>query len=428
MTHRQPQHRHLEGTAGGYDRRGLDRMTDAELVAAVVDVVSEPREGPANSFVLHAPLELTARARLLGLTPNDPRLRRLARLRLVSIAARYQTYEPARRRGAGHPDGHPDGHDDLDRSADAIISAIVGGDLDGVDAAVRAAAAAPAVDGEVVRALVDRLAPALIHRTAAAAHGSILLATLVEAPDQAPGWLPLLRPLARELARRPDWLLRWFGHIPSPEPKPGTEPDPDALFGVLADPPRLGTPDSTFIHPTMMQVDAPEVAGDLLGPVAGPGRAVTTGARRALTRVAALAMVRDTTDHAPYGWTHCLTLPQAVLTLAPRLEAVGVPALAIAATLVLGFRASQASVPLDPGDALVRPAHPTTEVDRRRHLVTEAARRHDAHVAKYLLAVLTEADRDPGAAHLYLRAGEHLLEVWDAGGPDPDDLLAAEIA
>lgn len=48
-----------------YDRLGLGAWTDAQLIAAVAAVVSRPKVAPATSFVLHAPLELLARALLL---------------------------------------------------------------------------------------------------------------------------------------------------------------------------------------------------------------------------------------------------------------------------------------------------------------------------------------------------------------------------
>ena len=43
----------------------IDDLSDAELIAAVASVVRTPRADPADSFVLHAPLELAARAALL---------------------------------------------------------------------------------------------------------------------------------------------------------------------------------------------------------------------------------------------------------------------------------------------------------------------------------------------------------------------------
>lgn len=420
----------VDAIAETYDQRALHRLSDAELVAAVTAVVAEPREGPADSFVLHSPLELAARTRLLDRT--EPELRPLARLRLVSIAARYQSYQPADLDRAAHGvatgAGGTESHDPLDQ----LLAAIDGGDLDAVDRACRrlvsTVTTANGTAAATIASLLDRLAPAVAARTAAAAHAPIFLAALVEQSERASGWLPLLRPLARELARHPDWALGWIDDatMTDAQPRSATTADIDALAQTLADPPRLGVPGSSFIHPLLMQVDAAGVADRLLGPFTGghrPGQPTWPVAARTVLRLAALAMVRDDPAHAPYGWTHCLTLPQAVLILAPQLDRAGVPALAIAATQVLAFRAAQGSVTLDPADPLLTPADAATAPARRRRLVSEAARRHDAHIAKYLLAVLSQAEADPEASELFLTAGEHLLAVWDDLGPDPDEVL-----
>src|SRR5438552_647282 len=71
-----------------YDRAGLDDLTDAQLFDLAAAGVSVPRQQPANSFVLHAPLELMARQLLLPHVPVH--LRRAARERLVWVAARYE--------------------------------------------------------------------------------------------------------------------------------------------------------------------------------------------------------------------------------------------------------------------------------------------------------------------------------------------------
>ena len=71
-----------------YDRAGFDDLSDAQLFDRAAGVVSLPRLDEANSFVLHAPLELMARRLLLPLVP--PRLRRPARERLIWVAARYE--------------------------------------------------------------------------------------------------------------------------------------------------------------------------------------------------------------------------------------------------------------------------------------------------------------------------------------------------
>ncbi|MEL6983338.1 MAG: hypothetical protein AAFO29_13010, partial [Actinomycetota bacterium] len=120
---------------------------------------------------------------------------------------------------------------------------------------------------------------------------------------------------------------------------------------------------------------------------------------------------------------HCLTIPHAVLTVADGIDRAGGQALAVAATQTLAFRAAQGSRPLDPNDELIRPADPATAAARAEALIVEAAQRHDAHVAKYVLTSLDAAALDPGAGHLHLAAAEHLLAAWDANGPDPDDLL-----
>jgi hypothetical protein len=62
--------------------------TDAELVAAVVDVLASPRVTLApSSFVLHAPLELLARSALLPRV--RPEARAGVRHRIAQIAAQY---------------------------------------------------------------------------------------------------------------------------------------------------------------------------------------------------------------------------------------------------------------------------------------------------------------------------------------------------
>ena len=78
-----------------------------------------------------------------------------------------------------------------------------------------------------------------------------------------------------------------------------------------------------------------------------PGGIEPRAARSLLSRVAAWSMLQDDPEHAPYGWSHCLTMPQGVLS-----PAVDDPhrrgAVAVAATYVAGFRAALGSVRLDP--------------------------------------------------------------------------------
>ena len=70
-----------------YLRRGLDAVPDAHLCDLVAELVARPKVAEADSFVLHAPLELLARTALLQLV--EPQARDLARRRLVWLGATY---------------------------------------------------------------------------------------------------------------------------------------------------------------------------------------------------------------------------------------------------------------------------------------------------------------------------------------------------
>ena len=73
-------------------------------------------------------------------------------------------------------------------------------------------------------------------------------------------------------------------------------------------------PGSAFIYPLMSQVERLGIATDLL---AEPTRGVPFDAgARVILRVAAWSMLQEPAEHAPYGWSHCLTMPQAVLAVA----------------------------------------------------------------------------------------------------------------
>ncbi len=376
-----------------YHDRDLGAFSDGALVAAVAAVVTVPRRPPTGSFVLHAPLELAARAALLPLVSPDRR--ELARLHIVALAAQYQSAPVA----------------DLPQSSPAtraevgdLLRAIDGRDLPEVDA-VAASLTGRRSHHELVGDLTDALVPV----SAAAAHAPIFLYHLSRSHPLGGVSTSLLRPLAQELAANPEWKVRWFENW-----KPTAGADGGQLAGALAAAPLLGSPGSTFIHPLLMQVDESGVASSQLAEVIGPYR---DDSARAILRVAAQSMLEDDPAHAPYGWSHCLTLPQAVLGL------VGFSTnpdrlLAMAATHVLALRAGLGQTP----PTLNMNFEPSA-VDPTL-LASEAATSHDAHIVKYVLACLDAAAFDPEARHLYYRAGQRLLDVWADAGGDPTDPLS----
>jgi hypothetical protein len=405
------------------DPAAAESWSDRELVRAAAQVVSQPKQAPADSFLLHAPLELLARAQLLSRVRSADR--EGARQRIVAMADQYEAAGPS-----VEPPASPAASDPADL-AGSLLAAVTAGELDDVD--VLAAAFGSVASALDVRRL---LADGVVASLAAAAHASILLSLL---PRVASADLPLstlVRGPARELARNPDWQLRWFEH---PD-EPGVA---RSLADALAEVPQLGVPGSTFIYPVMDQAESSGVAASLLGGVAGlrhdgppPDLAAIN---RDLSRIAAWSMVQEPTEHARYGWTHCLTMPQAVLVVGGD-GADPHRAAAIAATHVVGFRAALGQREIDPewapapsrlptfeealavgpDEAAAWAWHVSTEgeADLVQDLITRASLQHDAHVVKYTLASLDAAAADPDASRLHLAAVAFLLSLWHTeGGP-----------
>jgi hypothetical protein len=393
----------------------FDDLSDAELIAAVASVVRIPRTKPADSFVLHAPLELAARAALLPrVAPSE---RGAARAQIAAIATGFEAFGPAA------PAPRDCTFDSLADGATRLADSIAAGDLDEVDA-VAAWLGRHARNDDLAPLLADSIVPSL----AAAAHGSIFLFQMPRVAPRGELTGELLRPLAREVARNSDWQLRWFRDREPAGTSPSAGPG-EALFSALQATPRLGVPGSDFIYPLMSQVEREGVAARLLSEVT----TLEVGAAARVTlRAAALSMLQEPGDHAAYGWSHCLTMPQAVLGIA-RWCADPTTAIAVAATYVAGFRAALAVRPLearwvpddpgisvgaaleiDPGQARAAVWHAPVEQLGAivTLLATRAATHHDAHLVKYTLACLDAAYAHPEDARLYLSAAASLHGWW----------------
>jgi hypothetical protein len=355
------------------------------LIAEVGDLIAVPKQAPADSFVLHAPLELLARAGLLPFVRADARA--AAEERIRDLASQYEAAGPPVEEPAPiHVDTTAEG-------VERLVAAIEAGDLDDVDRL-----ATWVGDHVTATELREALAQPVAASLAAAAHASILL-DLLPRVALASGVSPrIVRGPARELARYPDWKLRWFE-----DPSDDTA-TPTALADALLDVPMLGLPGSNFIFPIMNQAEESGIAAKLLSGVLD-GDAAAAG--RDLARIAAWSMLQDSPDNAPYGWSHCLTMPQSVIALAghgstPR------TAIAVAATHVVGFRAALAERALEPDDELLLDETPELVTS----LATRAALHHDAHLVKYTLACFDAAAADPTHRRLYLSAASFLSDWW----------------
>jgi hypothetical protein len=390
----------------------IHEFSDARLVHATGDRLAVPRVGRADSFVLHSALELLARAALLPFV--DPAARPAARARFVELGDQFERFDEPVQRPATR---------EFDNVADAarlLVDALDRSELDDVDAAAAwlGRTASP-------MQLRDLLADALVPSLAAAGHAPIFLYLLprVAARGEATG--ELVRQLARELARHPGWRLTWFERSGSDQPIGSAE----ALTAALAATPRLGDPPSAFIHPLMARIDTSDAAAAWLGHV-------TTGVdihdrSLGLLRVAAWSMICEPTRHAPYGWSHCLTMPQAVLGVAHSCSDPST-ALAVAATYVAGFRTladgplvmemvdSDPQMPVHEAiatDPRLAAAAAWYDTPRDQHgvmttLATIAGVHADAHLVKYTLACFDAAAADPSSRRLYMAAAASLASWW----------------
>jgi hypothetical protein len=412
-----------EDVARHYERAGFDHLSDAQVFELAARVIAVPREAPANSFVLHAPLELMARALLLPLVPAADR--RSVRERMLWVAAKYQSEsQPV------HPPVARE-FTTFEIARRALLEAVADRALDAADRVAEWYVANAPVDEAL------RLAGPTLDMLAAAGHAPIAFFLLSRVATTNRSALALLRPLIRELARAPQLRFTWVNAAEFPG---GSESE---LSAALARTPRLGLPGNDFIFPLVHQVDANGVAQDVIGQAMPRD---VTGAARAALRVATESMLQDDPAFAPYGWTHCLTLPQAIVELFPWLSDPQ-RAAAIAATYVVAFRSGESHVDVDlrwvPEHVSASPIESLTmspavaaaawyhaaEAERSAALPTliaRAASHEDAHFAKYTLACLVAAARDPDARHMYVAAAASLAAWWstiglDHGGFDDND-------
>jgi hypothetical protein len=388
----------------------LAAASDAVLIQAVAASIEPPKVQINSSFLLHAPLELLARAWLLPHVP--PHRREDARRRIAEIAVRYAAEGP-------EIEPKPKAYPTNDAALSELSVALRTGDADAADCSLLFLA--PRIPVERFRAL---LAEPILPLLGAAGHAPILLMLLEGAAGPFPECGALLRSPLRALALEADRRLTWMEAAGGPA---GT-PTP-ALFDCLAAPPRVVT-SSRGIASTMRAVERDGYAAHILA--AATSGVTVPAARRALLRAAALSMLLDDPAHAPYGWTHCFTLPQAILSLED-VAADVTRMVRIAATHLLGFRATLGSVRLqypfvpERGIGSMLPQREPSEVaaavfnagadqcqSLRSQLVERAAIHADAHLVKYTMACLTAADRDPQESALYLAAAAYLGAWWDS--------------
>ena len=291
-------------------------------------VVSIPKRDPANSFILHAPLELLARRALLHYVAPDRR--DAVREQIVRVAALYE-------RAAEPIEARNDASFASPAAAGAALAgAVAAKDLDAVDAA--AAWLGRCATADDVLALADTTVASL----AAAGHANIYFLLLARtacveprrahvAPPAGARDRPLPRVPGRVARRRFGARYRPSRHRPRSSPARW----PARRCSVCPAATSCSRPCTRSIR-----AGRPAPSSNRTSPPTSPV------ASRAIQRTAAQSMLQDDPTFAPYGWTHCLTLSQAALGIRHRL-ADPVHAAAIAATYVVAFRAAEGAHVID---------------------------------------------------------------------------------
>ncbi len=389
-------------------------LDDHRLVAGVARRIGVPRAAVADgkgSFVLHAPLELMARAALLPYVA--PAARDAARGRIEALGAAYEASGPP----VAEP--RPQGYASPPDAWRRLAAAVEREELDDVDAAADWLGARCRPD-ELVAALTD----VVVDRLSAAGHGNIYLALLGRTqPRGLPG--QMLRHPARELATASQHRIA--------VPRTISVPDQSGLrtgelLEALTRVDVVDPPPSLFIAPMVEHAQAHGALDGLLDD--DGGFRAPAAPPFALLRFAAQAMLQGPPQQAPFGWTHCLTLAQAPLLVA---SAGSDPARAVfvAAAYLVAHWATQGRghVDLDavpppngadvaealddaPAAAAAAAWHAAEPEATVAALATSAATAHDAHRVKYTLACIDAAAADLTHRSTYLAAAAYLNAWW----------------
>lgn len=419
--------------ADEYSRRELESLSDAELYRQATGIVSRPPVKGGSSFSLHAPLEMMARYGLLPLVQGNDRT--LARMQMVASAAQFESQTTAGKTPAQlSPFANP-----ADAKAE-FAKLFKKGDADGLEAITLQFAAQY---GKA--SLVHLLTPLALPTLTGAAHSHIGLWLMLRHSETADlGDASLLRAAARALAGGAGSQLKSFkamaidGGVPlnqSPAEvenmvmqKLAVAPRGKQAYGSMAhlisSGEATGSPDALFadfvFHDlTDEQIDA---------------------AFRAILRTCAHNMLQHSTSFAKFGWSHCLTLPQAACGL----SSVNMNRkLALAAALVwitayrtvlsdhdlaLDWQPKPLAKPMTLAEALQ--AGPDAASARvwnadasevpliKQTLATQASIRTDQHLIKYTRACLDMVSFDHEQERLYLAAAAHLAGVWVPEQPE----------
>jgi len=414
-----------------YKNRALGELSDADIFDQVCAIVARPPVRGLTSFTLHAPLEVMARYGLIRLVnPMDHELARLQMVASASVYGHHVESMPAPARAYSFRDANTAGEE--------LARTFTSGDADGMEALVLSIASQFGTSS-----LVNLLTPLALPTLTGASHSHIGLWLLLRHAERASADdASLLRAAARALAVDPTAQMKSF-HSTSMKGgqrlETSTEVVGKEVLDKLANPAK-GIPVGESIRALVEAGEKTGNADRLFGEIIRHdlSRPQIDAAFRAVLRVSAHSMLQHDVEHAKFGWSHCLTLPQSAFGLSS-VTTDGKLALAAALVWITAYRSVLSDRALDLDwcptpikDASVLEAlqtSPTAAASRvwhapdaelpaiRRILATEASIRNDIHLVKYTRACLDMGTFDPGHVRLYLSAAAHLCAVWIAQVP-----------
>ena len=408
----------------------IESCSDHAVLLHCLDLVGGSTSG-RSSFELHTPLELMARYRLLPWV--DREFRHAARAQMLATALDFRRV--AKPIPQQSDQGAAGALDELERGVGADASwQDIASDLGRPDGLRR----------DQLRIVAHLLGDRVIANVGAAGHGHLLLAHAFDSD----GWIrEALSPHIR-------FFVDWFASDEQTEGaalledlRPlATAEDAEEVSAFLASIPRNSAKSE---HGGVRGVlDRARKTGFDCG-VRSDSDARPQERCAAAMEVAARFMLLET-DEMEYGWSHCLTLPEAACTLAEHApnarsaERAVVVAISYVAAFVSALRSGTPLPPLEDAartatqsdllaafkgkDALqaapaVALAMKEDEAMRSWHSICSLASiRPDAHFVKYAYACLRCADGRTQHPRVFLAAAAKLLAAWMQRFPDGMEL------
>ena len=406
---------------GQISEKDLFSLSDDSFFEWAAGLVSSPKSKLA-SFTMHAPLEIMARFLLLHRVAPEHQF--LARLQIAASATRYTEIGQSLALPSVYTHGNAlNGDGPLEK----VIRSIANGDVEGT-----VKASCEFVASGAYPLLVDGLADHFVSHFSCGAHSHIYLHLLsLLSPSQQRVALPMLIGFANELSHHPRQVI---SPIENGAACYKIGADNEHLASTILNVTKLEPPSEGGISAMVAHSLAHKLDSELRSIIADQSLSDDSADDGFVLpcRIAAHSMIQEDGTHTCYGWTHALTLPQAVLglsgsfanpanaMLASNLYAISYQAILAKGRQNLSYLPPSNELSFDeallhsPEAALAAGWHLPSELRQVAfgRLATEACIRPDCHCVKYVLAAWQMAEFDADFAHLYLAAACRLVHFW----------------